>query len=691
MAGACSCTALPGDRVYALNARTGRIAASFQAGDYPHELELSPNGRLLYNGSLGDQLAPFGQDRGLRQLTVVDARTLAVVRTLPSSTPACARSRSRRRPDRLVLQLSYLNGFVMLDLRTGRRRTVELPLSSAAARLLAGRLPEQGGPSRDRALGRRPLRVRPGHDLRLRRARPPARPRAVQIVPVGMAPGEAITSRDGPLLHRGLARADGAQPPARARRRQRLGHLLRAAPGGQAAAHGKAPAGPRRGVGTGGRAAGAQIAGRQALGGARPAAAANRALRERGAKVWSTFRGAETAMSYLRTVTTRRLLVLCAAVMLAAGAVTAIALAATGWRHQAAAQAARPGGPDALSAPQIKGVTARISFTNRLVDSGTLRGSDPILTGASGRLWASGDRLRLELQAAPDTGGGDVQVAVDGANLTVYEAARGPSTGRCSPSDRGRGRRRRRRSRASSRRSTRLASASTLSGASPSNVAGPARLHRRASRRARRRAARRRRARLGRRQRRAAARRRLRGRQQLAGARAEGDRRLLRLGRRARSSTSTPPATPRSVDLDARAPAGGAGRAEPSRSRAWPRSPQASPFALAAPDTLAGLPRTRCASIELDGRRRRALVTYGARPRRDRRARRQPARAAATGARAGGEGEADRLPTVSINGATGQELDTALGHDGPLHARRRALHGVGSVPPAAAEAAARGL
>jgi hypothetical protein len=59
-----------------------------------------------------------------------------------------------------------------------------------------------------------------------------------------------------------------------------------------------------------------------------------------------------------------------------------------------------------------RGVTARITFTNKLVDSASLQGSDPLLTGGTGRLWASKDRLRLELQASPDRGGGDVQIQV---------------------------------------------------------------------------------------------------------------------------------------------------------------------------------------------------------------------------------------------------------------------------------------
>jgi hypothetical protein len=67
--------------------------------------------------------------------------------------------------------------------------------------------------------------------------------------------------------------------------------------------------------------------------------------------------------------------------------------------------------------------------------------------------------------------------------------------------------------------------------------------------------------------------------------------------------------------------------------------------------------------------------------------------ASSAGSSSGGSGEQPglQLPTVSINGSTGQELDTALGT--VLRFQRRGVQYVvvGSVPPAAAEAAARGL
>jgi hypothetical protein len=75
----------------------------------------------------------------------------------------------------------------------------------------------------------------------------------------------------------------------------------------------------------------------------------------------------------------------------------------------------------ALHSKPVAGFSARITFTNHLFPSGTIAGS-PLLSGASGRLWLAGDgRFRLELQS--DTG--DTQITSDGHTLTMYDAAKG--------------------------------------------------------------------------------------------------------------------------------------------------------------------------------------------------------------------------------------------------------------------------
>jgi hypothetical protein len=68
----------------------------------------------------------------------------------------------------------------------------------------------------------------------------------------------------------------------------------------------------------------------------------------------------------------------------------------------------------------VDGVTARIKFTNHLIDSSAVMGTTPLLSGASGRLWASSDgKLRIELQSDS----GDVQVVSDGKSFLVYDGS----------------------------------------------------------------------------------------------------------------------------------------------------------------------------------------------------------------------------------------------------------------------------
>lgn len=186
---------LPGTRVYAIDTRSHRFVGSYEAGDFPHVLEFSPDGQRLYSGSLGDQLAPYGHDHGRHKLVVADPRTLKVVRTyrFPAGVRPFAFLPGGQR---LVLQLSYFNGFREIDLRTGQTvRNVRLPLRGPARSLPAARYPnaaahhglavngdtvcDAGTISNYVAL----VSVRTGRTRR--------------IIPVGQAPGEAISSLDG--------------------------------------------------------------------------------------------------------------------------------------------------------------------------------------------------------------------------------------------------------------------------------------------------------------------------------------------------------------------------------------------------------------------------------------------------------------------------------------------------------------
>jgi outer membrane lipoprotein-sorting protein len=125
----------------------------------------------------------------------------------------------------------------------------------------------------------------------------------------------------------------------------------------------------------------------------------------------------------LRTLSTGRLLAAVAVVVAVAVGGSAIAVAAS-----------RSGGPtppakplaqaihDSLAAPAVAGITARIKFTNRLFPSGALLGGNgsALMSGASGRLWLTGDgRGRLELQADA----GDAQIVWNDKLITVYDAS----------------------------------------------------------------------------------------------------------------------------------------------------------------------------------------------------------------------------------------------------------------------------
>jgi hypothetical protein len=115
-------------------------------------------------------------------------------------------------------------------------------------------------------------------------------------------------------------------------------------------------------------------------------------------------------------------------------------------------------------------------------------------------------------------------------------------------------------------------------------------------------------------------------------------------------------------------------------------------FSLVAPTTLVGLPRQSVRLLDWGGSPA-ALVTYGrnlggiavieqAAP--------STSTASTASGRSGGHSELD-LPTVSINGVTGDELDSALGTMINFTRSGVAYTVLGSVPPVAAEAAARGL
>jgi outer membrane lipoprotein-sorting protein len=133
-------------------------------------------------------------------------------------------------------------------------------------------------------------------------------------------------------------------------------------------------------------------------------------------------------MNILRRLPVSRLLLLCALVVAIGVSATAIAFA-LGSGPTPPAKALPVAVHDALTAPQVEGVSASVKLTDHLLEGASLASeggeaaglsSSPLLSGASGRLWIAKDgRVRLELQAEK----GDTQVLYDGHTLEIYDAA----------------------------------------------------------------------------------------------------------------------------------------------------------------------------------------------------------------------------------------------------------------------------
>ena len=127
-------------------------------------------------------------------------------------------------------------------------------------------------------------------------------------------------------------------------------------------------------------------------------------------------------MKLLRTLSLPRLLVLVAVVAAIAVGGTALAVAARGGGPTPPAKPLAQEIHDSLAAPEAAGITARIKFTNKLFPSGALEGrvGSALMSGADGRLWLTNDgRGRLELQSSA----GDVQIVWNKQRVTLYDAS----------------------------------------------------------------------------------------------------------------------------------------------------------------------------------------------------------------------------------------------------------------------------
>jgi outer membrane lipoprotein-sorting protein len=341
---------------------------------------------------------------------------------------------------------------------------------------------------------------------------------------------------------------------------------------------------------------------------------------------------------------------------------------------------------DALSAPPVQGVTARITFTNHVVSaSGMPGGRSPLMSGATGRLWVGSDgRMRLELQSDQ----GDAQITSDGKVLSVFDASSNTDYRIALPQRSGHpsGNETHTPPTVQAIQTTlaRVAQFVDVSGATPSVVAGRGAYTVRVT---------------------------PKGNGGLVGAAefawdaATGT--PLRAAVFAAGQSSpvlelavtdisfgpvpasdlnvTPPSGARVVDVRLPMHAAVAARAHHQKPVTGVSAVSARlPFKLSAPDTLAGMSRTNVRLIG-NGARSGAVVTYGtglgglavfefAH---------QPGPNAGTGQ--------SPLPPVSINGNPGQELVTALGTVVRFQRGGVEYTVVGSVTQSVAEAAARGL
>ncbi len=397
-------------------------------------------------------------------------------------------------------------------------------------------------------------------------------------------------------------------------------------------------------------------------------------------------------MAPIRQLSSSRLVALVAGLAVAVVAGGAVAIAATGGGPKPRPKKLDVAIHDALSAPKVAGITARIRFTNHVIDSAGIQGGGPIMSGASGRAWASADgRVRLELQSDD---GGDAQVVLNDRQVSVYEPRSNTVYRATLPSHPGE------RSHSEhagpptlgqiGRALAKAAERAHLSGAQPDNVAGKPAYSVKVTPRDR----------GG-----------LVGGARLTWDAAKG----LPLGVAVYAAHSAdpvlelkathvaygavpastfsfaPPNRAKVVDLTGRVRRTSA-RSKDKKERRPATGLAAvrhtAGFRLSAPGRLAGRPRTQVRSLG-SGAHPAALVAYG-----------EglgglvviesPANAGKEKPSKPKEGQPS-LPKVSINGASGQELPTALGTVVRFERGGVSYVVVGSVTPAVAEAAARGL
>ena len=128
-------SATTADDAEVYSAATGSLIGKFGTGSYPHQNTFTPDGKYIYNESIGITALPYALNslKGALQLEKVDASTLQVVKvwTFPYGLRPFVIA-----PDGTTMyaDMSYLNGFIKYDLNTSQTlATVQQPYSATAA------------------------------------------------------------------------------------------------------------------------------------------------------------------------------------------------------------------------------------------------------------------------------------------------------------------------------------------------------------------------------------------------------------------------------------------------------------------------------------------------------------------------------------------------------------------------------
>ncbi len=390
-------------------------------------------------------------------------------------------------------------------------------------------------------------------------------------------------------------------------------------------------------------------------------------------------------MRFLRTLPTSRLVGLGVLVVALLVAVAMLAVTASGGGgSKPPAKPLAQAVHDSLTAPKVDGVTARVTFTNKLFPSGALIGSaGPVLmSGGSGRLWMTGDgHGRIELQSTA----GDAQIVWSPTDVTIYDASSNTAYHATLPAQK---------DSASSTETpptlaeitdllTRVGVDVALSGAQPANVGGTEAFTVAASPK--------------------------HDGGLLGSVEVSWDASHavpLRLAVYAQGATSpvlelttadisygavassaidvAPPANAKAVDLGQLTPGGGTTGGDHATVTGLAAVQAAAGFPVTAPDTLVGLPRQDVRLIGASDAPT-VVVTYG-----------QGLGAIVVVERqakagSGSNGPLGSLPTISLDGTQAHELATQLGTIVSWESKGVATTLAGSIPTAAAEAAAREL